>query len=1260
MSRVGTLCLSVLVGVTVATARSADLVAHWPFDADLTDAVGQSHGAAHGSSSVGKDAKVGAGALRLGGAVGDYVKVESNPRLDSDSFSLLYWVKGDPHLETSSGGLCRRLVGFDDFAFETDWNVHSPTEFEINWWWNGTWYKGFADPPKDQWIHLAWTYDASNRLLALYRDGELASLEPNVTLNRKGKALYVGGQYRGSQNFKGLIDDLRLYDGVLDTEQVQSVVHDPAAPLPPAPPAAGPTVRFDFETGDLQGWRVLEGGFAKLLNDRELFRNRPTGPFNKQGKYFLDTVEQGHDPQTGVVESPVIVLTGPLVSLLIGGGNHPDTYLALCTLDGKEVLKAQGVNDEILQRVSWRVPQLVGQKVFLRIADQNQGGWGHVTFDDFAAQGTLDPKATEENFARAELHSAQRELAARVGQVNLEALRQVIADLTETFPARYTHGREFLKRLPEFERQAREVKEILDRGDADARKRAAERVDAILAFQREVLVANPLVSGQPLLFVVRNQYRPDHHNTATMFQKGEINQGSFQGGGALKTLDFAKGGEVTTLLEVPEGIVRDPEVDFTGRRIVFSMRRNADDDYHVYELNTDGSGLKQLTFANGVSDIDPLFLPDGGFAFSSTREPKYCMCNRHIMCTLFRMEGDGANIHQIGKSTLFEGHGALMPDGRILYDRWEYVDRNFGDAQGLWTVDPDGTNHAVFWGNNTWSPGAVLDARVIPGTEQFICNFSSCHDRPWGALALVDRDRGVDGRDPVIRTWPADALNLVLEEGAKEGRGGYGFDDFKQVNPKYEDPYPLSDPVTGAGAGKYFLASRRTGVGEQMGLYLVDVFGNETRLHPEAPGCFDPMPLGPRPRPAAMSPRRNFKDKVGHFYVHDVYEGTHMEGVKRGSVKSLRVVESPEKRFWTGPAWNGQGTIAPAMNWHDFNNKRVLGTVPVEDDGSAYFAVPADKYVFFQLLDADGMMVQSMRSGTIAQPGERTGCIGCHESRNLAPRPVAGNTPEAMRRPAAKLEGWYGEPRLFSYRKEVQPVFDRYCVHCHDFGKPAGQKLLLAGDRDDTFNASYNELWRKQYIHVVGAGPSATQPAYSWGSHASKLVEVLRGGHKDVKLDKESFDRIVTWIDLNAPYYPTYASAYPDNLSGRCPLDNAQLARLTELTGVPFANLNSFSANRGPQLSFDRPELSPCLAPLEDADAGKYREALSIIEAGKQTLTARPGGDTLDGFVACEVDRQREARYERREQAEAQNREALRTGRRVPDGNPPEASTDRE
>jgi tricorn protease-like protein len=144
-------------------------------------------------------------------------------------------------------------------------------------------------------------------------------------------------------------------------------------------------------------------------------------------------------------------------------------------------------------------------------------------------------------------------------------------------------------------------------------------------------------------------------------------------------------------VESKTGVVRDPELSFDGQKVIFSMRKSKDDSYSLYEINIDGTGLKQLTFAPGVSDIDPLYLPDGGIVFSSTRQPKYCMCNRHIMANLYRMNADGSNITQIGVSTLFEGHASLMNDGRILYDRWEYVDRNFGDAQGLWTVNPDGT-----------------------------------------------------------------------------------------------------------------------------------------------------------------------------------------------------------------------------------------------------------------------------------------------------------------------------------------------------------------------------------------------------------------------------------------------------------------------------------------------------------------------------------------------------------------------------------------
>jgi hypothetical protein len=801
------------------------------------------------------------------------------------------------------------------------------------------------------------------------------------------------------------------------------------------------------------------------------------------------------------------------------------------------------------------------------------------------------------------------------------ALRKAIKDLMTTFENRYPNGKKYLTKLDYIERRMNKASRT------EITKIKAEFVD----LQRKALITNPLISGQPILFIVRKQYKKDHHNTATMFKTGEINTKSFEGGGAIKTIDLANGGRTRTLIKTAEGLLRDPEVHFEGKKIIFSMRKNIRDDYHIYEINSDGTGLRQLTSAPGVADFDPLYTPDDNIVFSSTREPKYCMCNRHIMGNLFRMDADGANIHQIGKSTLHEGHSALMPDGRILYDRWEYVDRNFGDAQGLWTTNPDGTNHAVYWGNNTNSPGGIIDARAIPGTQQVLCIFSSCHDRPWGALAIIDRRLGIDGREPVIRTWPADAIERV-------GKGD--FDAFLSVKPKYEDPYPLND--------KYFLCSRMTGRGEQMGIYLVDIFGNEILLHIEGPGCYDPMPLGPRPRPLQIPSRRDFDNEPGYFYIVNVYEGTHMAGAEPGTVKYLRVVESPEKRFWTHPAWGGQGVHCPAMNWHSFENKRILGTVPVAEDGSVYFEVPSDKFVFFQLLDENKMMVQSMRSGTIVQSGEITGCVGCHDNRCGAPIPSSGKIPMAMQRPPSKLKGWYGKPRLFSYIKEVQPIFDKHCVSCHDYNKEEGKKLNLAGDRTNTFNTSYNELWRKKYINAIGAGPHETQPAYSWGSHASKIIKVIREGHYDTKLSESEFETIVTWIDLNGVYYPRYDTAYPDNLTGRSPLNNDQIKRLSELTGIPFVKFAAHNNNSGPQVSFDRPELSPCLAKFEDKNSPEYIEALSIICAGCRMLEQRPRAD-MPGFEACTVDQQRQEKYVMRQQIELRNRQAIQKGQKLYD-----------
>jgi hypothetical protein len=225
----------------------------------------------------------------------------------------------------------------------------------------------------------------------------------------------------------------------------------------------------------------------------------------------------------------------------------------------------------------------------------------------------------------------------------------------------------------------------------------------------------------------------------------------------------------------------------------------------------------------------------------------------------------------------------------------------------------------------------------------------------------------------------------------------------------------------------------------------------------------------------------------------------------------------------------------------------------------------------------------------------------------------------------------------------VQPVFDRHCVRCHDFGGEGAKALVLARDRDLVFNASYNELWRKKLIRVVGAGPPETQPPRAWGAHASPLIHALSKGHHDVKLTAEEKDRLVTWIDLNAPYYPTYACAYPNNLAGRCPLDDAQLVRLEKLTGLPLRNLAAHDRNNGPQVSFDRPDRSPCLATLSPTNTAARAEALALIRAGAEQLARRPEAD-VEGFEACPTDQWRDQKYVARQRQEQQHRQAIGRG----------------
>lgn len=1018
---------------------------------------------------------------------------------------------------------------------------------------------------------------------------------------------------------------------------------------------------FDFESGDLQkeGWSIVCGANTKPIGCRDTEFHNNKIPYKKRGKYYLTTLESAQDSAPTdnnkcILQSPIFQITGDRISFLIGGGAQDQTGVALLELKEdnsfQEIFRAHGKNNQEMDPIDWNVTRYQGRYFVIQVIDNVFGGWGHIKCDAFDIDGKIDLVRTS---------AYQKYLS----ETQLAEQKKIAAKRTE-------------------------LKKNLD---------------------------------APILYVSRQQYKRDHHNTATIFQKGEINQNSFVGRSFLRVWD-PRTDKVKTLLELPDGIVRDPTVSHDGKHVLFSFRKSAQDDYHIGEMTIDlnrpavvikGSDtdqtnpfltkgrkadgdfvFRQITFLSGVSDIDPIYLPTGEIMFASTREPKYCMCNRHIMCNLHKMNSDGSNILQVGKSTLFEGHLSLLSDGRILYDRWEYVDRNFGDAQGIWVVNPDGARHEIFWGNNTASPGGVIDAQILPESDSlFLCTFSSCHDRPWGAIALVDRRLGIDGRKSVLRTWPEDAIELIDNSPSRRGllNEAGRYDAYSRLPLKFEDPYPWDNDL--------FLCAGTYGNGEVTAIYALEREGGMALVHSDPDGCFDPMPIRPSEKQTAIQNRVDLSKKTGTFFVFNVNEGDAMKpgfisdtstGKKEGSVpvniekyqkepvpkaKYLRVVESPEKRFWVGSYWNGgNGTQAPGMAWNDFNNKRILGTVEIEKDGSVFFEVPADRFVYFQLLDENRQLIQSMRSGVMVRPGEANSCVGCHENRLEAPS-SAYTISKTNKGTPKKPAPWFGPERLFSYCAEVQPVFDKYCVCCHDFGKKGARSVNLAGDLNMIFNTSYVELRSKNLVSVPGAGPHLVLPPRSWGSSQSRLAKVVSGHHPkpeidqkrkelgvwfDAKTNPEAYQRVITWIDINAPYYPVYGSAYTQNRFGRAPLDNNQIKRLEDLTGVKTIPIREGADNSGAMsgidftVSFTRPEMSPCLSKWsteKEKNSPEYKEALALLNIGKSNLEKQNRGESPDFQPTVEKEILQQKKYDSLREREQKMRNAVLNGNKFFDYN---------
>jgi len=598
----------------------------------------------------------------------------------------------------------------------------------------------------------------------------------------------------------------------------------------------------------------------------------------------------------------------------------------------------------------------------------------------------------------------------------------------------------------------------------------------------------------------------------------------FKPGGGLYVLSLGDGA-LKTLVDSPKGEMLDCNVSYDGKELLFSWRKSATDFYHVYRMKIDPStglavgDMVQVTRGK-THNMNACWLPDGGIAFLSDRRPAFAYCWYTTSPILYRCDSDGKNVVRLSANYLNDFTPSVMPDGRILYSRWEYVDKPAIPIQSLWTINQDGTNLAGFFGNRVLSPATFMEAREIPGGNKVLCVLTSHNGPCHGAIGIIDPDKGANAQEGITNLTPEINIGLVNRGAGNRVRG------------PYESPFPIDD--------KYFLLSRA-------GTIMVRDYkgtAQTTIIKPVgALGFYGAQPIRsskrPKVRSSALKPS---SDNWAVLSMQDVYNGIEPH-VKRGEVKEIAIVQEIEKSVRAEVGRRAFGFQFPVVSCGaTYAPKRVWGYAKIESDGSASFKVPAGLPIYFMALDAEGRALQRMRSFTHLMPGERQGCIGCHADRNYAAAPADAKRAIAARREPQALEKPEWGVTGFSYPRIVQPVLDKHCIKCHNPRKFCG-KIDLTGDKTDFFNVSYEYLARQgrpgqnPYTKWISTynGDEANildiMPKY-WGSPASKLAELLRVGHPDkdgnkrVNVPPSEQKRVFVWIDLNVPYYGTSASNY--------------------------------------------------------------------------------------------------------------------------------------
>ena len=708
----------------------------------------------------------------------------------------------------------------------------------------------------------------------------------------------------------------------------------------------------------------------------------------------------------------------------------------------------------------------------------------------------------------AQLAQRTKKLEAGLKWVNLKAMRMAFDDMKKN-PA--FQGAKYEGTLKEIETAYPTVAKNLYRGDTVV-LRQGER---ILAAQKELLLANPLLDMDKIVVTsfrlgenARVSMAPalgmPSNNWSSMYSAARVNRDA-----EIVELSNLRGDIQKRTIYKPERKVNiaDLQMHWDGDKLLFS---SIDENNHwqVYEVGVDGKNFHQKVKVDepDLEFCDANYLPDGRIIASTNigYHGVPCVNGSDAVGNLALYDPKNGSFRRLTFDQDGNWNPVVMNNGRVMYTRWEYTDLTHYFSRIVMHMNPDGTENKALYGSGSFWPNSTFDIKPLPGsTTRFVGVISGHHGiARSGRLMIFDPAKSRKEEQGVVQEMPFRDRKIIPEVKDQLVDG---------VWPQFMRPYPLND--------NYYLVSAKLSPGSLWGIYLVDVFDNLTCIAEfEGEGLNMPLPLVKHPTPPVIPDRVNLADKEATVFIQDIYEGEGTKGLPKGLVKELRIF-AYEYAYRNSPSdHDAQGIQS---GW---DIKRLLGTVPVEEDGSAIFKVPANTPISIQPLDKEGRALQWFRSWFTPMPGETVSCVGCHEDQNQIPIPK--RTIASQIKPH-QLQTPEGGVRSFTYELEVQPILDRTCVACHN----ENSKIDLRGGQMDTKYPRFGRQWSKSYLaimpYVYRQGPEAEMyvlKPYEYHATNSELVRLLSKGHHGVELTDKEWRTLYNWIDFNAPYHGAFTN----------------------------------------------------------------------------------------------------------------------------------------